>query len=52
MLQQLEPGRLEAVAAGRYRDTFRCTDGTWHFATRQFFLDQTGDTSKHLKGFA
>jgi ketosteroid isomerase-like protein len=48
VFQQLGKGRLEAVAAGRYRDTFACTDGTWHFTSRQFFLDQLGDTSQHM----
>jgi ketosteroid isomerase-like protein len=49
VFQQLGEGRLEPVAAGRYRDTFACTNGTWHFTSRQFFLDQLGDTSQHMK---
>jgi ketosteroid isomerase-like protein len=48
VLQQTGPGRLEPVAAGRYRDEFACTDGTWHFTIRQFFLDQVGDMSNHM----
>ena len=41
-------GELKVVAAGRYRDTFACTDGRWHFARRQFFLDQEGDMTQHM----
>jgi hypothetical protein len=48
VLQQTGAGRLEAICAGRYRDEFACTDGTWHFTVRQFFLDQAGDMSKHM----
>lgn len=49
VFQQLGEGRLEPVAAGRYRDTFASKNGTWHFTSRQFFLDQLGDTSQHMK---
>ena len=46
---QLPPeGPLMPVAAGRYRDEFACTDGRWHFVSRQFFLDQEGDLSQHM----
>ena len=48
VFQQLRPGRLEPIAAGRYRDEFACTDGEWRFTSRQFFLDQTGDVSQHM----
>ncbi len=47
-LQKPPGGTLMPVAAGRYRDTFACTDGTWHFTTRQFFLDQEGDMTQHM----
>jgi hypothetical protein len=39
---------LQPIITGRYRDTFRCTDGQWHFARRQFFVDHVGDLSRHL----
>ncbi|NHC21661.1 nuclear transport factor 2 family protein [Nocardioides sp. IC4_145] len=41
---------LQAVAAGRYVDTFTRVDGTWWFATRSMRLDLTGDLSQHLLG--
>lgn len=50
VLQQVN-SRLEAIAAGRYRDTFGFTGGTWHFTSRQFFLNQLGDVSHHMIGF-
>ena len=52
VLQQLPDGSLQAVAAGRYRDRFTCDQGAWRFAERAFHLDQTGDMSQHLNGFA
>ena len=48
VLQQLGDGALVPVAAGRYRDRFVRTDGTWRFAVRAFLLDQAGDVSQHL----
>ncbi|MGB8650341.1 MAG: nuclear transport factor 2 family protein [Mycobacteriales bacterium] len=50
VFQQLGAGRLEPVAAGRYRDTFAGDGGTWRFTSRQFFLDQLGDVSQHMVG--
>ena len=47
-LQQVADGPLQPVAAGRYRDEFACTGGRWHFTSRQFFLDQEGDMSRHM----
>ena len=49
VLQQVGDGPLQPVAAGRYRDSFRRTDGAWHFVERAFHLDQVGDTSQHLR---
>ena len=49
VLQQGTDGTLRPIAAGRYRDTFACTDGTWHFTERQFFLDQEADMSQHTR---
>ncbi len=49
VLQQGSDGALRPIAAGRYRDTFANTDGTWHFTERQFFLDQEADMSQHTR---
>jgi 3-phenylpropionate/cinnamic acid dioxygenase small subunit len=46
--QQVPGGDMTLVAAGRYRDRFGVTAGSWHFIERQFFLDQEGDMSKHM----
>lgn len=48
VLQQVGPGPLVPVAAGRYRDRFVRADAAWRFAERAFHLDQVGDTSQHL----
>jgi len=48
VFQQLGPGRLEPIAAGRYNDSFACNEGSWRFTSRQFFLDQTGDVTQHM----
>jgi len=48
VLQQLEGGPLHPIAAGRYRDRFACTSGTWAFTERAFLLEQSGDLSAHL----
>jgi ketosteroid isomerase-like protein len=48
VFQQPPDGELMTVAAGRYRDTFACTDGRWHFTVRQMLLEQTGDLSRHM----
>jgi 3-phenylpropionate/cinnamic acid dioxygenase small subunit len=50
VLQQIN-SRIEAIAAGRYRDTFASSEGEWRFASRQFFLDQLGDVSHHMIGY-
>ncbi len=49
VLQHEADGGLRPIAAGRYRDTFACTDGSWHFTERQFFLDQESDMSQHTR---
>jgi 3-phenylpropionate/cinnamic acid dioxygenase small subunit len=49
VLQQTADGALRPIAAGRYRDTFACSDGAWHFTERQFFLDQESDMSQHTR---
>jgi 3-phenylpropionate/cinnamic acid dioxygenase small subunit len=40
---------LQAIVTGHYHDTFHRIDGTWWFDTRTMFVDQVGDTSRHLK---
>ncbi|MCB0950970.1 MAG: nuclear transport factor 2 family protein [Mycobacterium sp.] len=40
---------LQVIVTGRYRDTFHRIDGSWWFDTRIMFVDQVGDTSRHLK---
>jgi ketosteroid isomerase-like protein len=49
VLQTFVDGSLHPVAAGRYRDTFGVTEGRWHFTERQFFLEQEGDMSQHMR---
>ncbi len=48
VLQQLDGGPLQPIAAGRYRDRFACRAGTWAFVERAFVLEQIGDLSHHL----
>lgn len=40
---------LQIIVTGRYRDTFHRIEGIWWFDTRIIFVDQVGDTSRHLK---
>ncbi|CAN5637516.1 nuclear transport factor 2 family protein [soil metagenome] len=40
---------LQIIVTGHYHDTFHRIDGTWWFDTRTMFVDQVGDTSRHLK---
>lgn len=40
---------LQVIVTGRYRDTFHRIDGVWWFDTRIMFVDQIGETSRHLK---
>jgi hypothetical protein len=39
---------LQPIVAGRYDDTFRRTDGTWHFDQRRMDLRLVGDVGDHL----
>ena len=39
---------LQAIAAGRYHDTFHVVDGQWCFADRLIHVDQIGDMHDHL----
>lgn len=46
--QEIDGSRIR-IAAGRYEDGFRRTDGTWRFTSRRFFVDELGDVSGHLR---
>jgi 3-phenylpropionate/cinnamic acid dioxygenase small subunit len=49
VFQQTPDLPLQAIASGRYHDTFECVGGTWRFATRDYsMLDYIGDLSQHL----
>lgn len=49
VFQQTPDLPLQAVASGRYHDTFERVHGNWRFATRDYsMLDFIGDVSQHL----
>ena len=49
VLQQVDDGPLQVVAAGRYHDRFERVDGEWRFSERDYsLLDLVGDVSRHL----
>ncbi|MBA6412310.1 nuclear transport factor 2 family protein [Parahaliea sp. F7430] len=39
---------LQAIIAGRYRDSFELHDGRWRFSERVEYIDLVGDLSHHL----
>jgi len=39
---------LQPIAAGRYHDEFRKTNGEWHFVTKHIEVTMLGDMSHHL----
>jgi hypothetical protein len=47
---QAVPGvfSLQPIIAGRYRDTFARTDGSWRFSHRHMLVDLVGDMSQHM----
>jgi ketosteroid isomerase-like protein len=49
---QAIPGELalQPIIAGRYRDAFARTDGSWRFSHRHMFVDLVGDLSQHMLG--
>ena len=49
---QAVPGvfSLQPIIAGRYRDAFARTDGSWRFAHRHMLVDLVGDLSQHMLG--
>jgi 3-phenylpropionate/cinnamic acid dioxygenase small subunit len=40
---------LQIIITGHYKDTFHRIGDAWWFETRIMFIDQVGDTSRHLK---
>jgi hypothetical protein len=48
VLQAVPGFPLQTIAAGRYRDSFTCRDGKWHFTERQATVDLVGDVRHHL----
>ncbi|MBF9149747.1 nuclear transport factor 2 family protein [Novosphingobium jiangmenense] len=49
VFQQTPELPLQAIASGRYHDTFERVAGIWRFATRDYsMLDYIGDLSQHL----
>jgi hypothetical protein len=48
VFQQTDELPLQPIIAGHYHDTFHQVDGAWWFATREMFVDLTGDLSRHL----
>lgn len=49
VFQQTPELPLQAIASGRYHDTFERVGSTWRFATRDYsMLDYIGDLSQHL----
>lgn len=49
VFQQTPELPLQAIASGRYHDTFERVGSVWRFATRDYsMLDYIGDLSQHL----
>jgi 3-phenylpropionate/cinnamic acid dioxygenase small subunit len=48
VLQATDTLPLQAVVAGRYRDTFHRVGGAWCFRSREADVDLLGDVSQHL----
>ncbi len=48
VLQQVPESPVQAIIAGRYRDSFSHEGGAWHFVERRFLVDLLGDLSHHL----
>jgi len=43
---------LQPIAIGRYHDTFKRTDGKWHFSVRELLITLAGDLSHHANSAA
>ncbi|HEX7132428.1 MAG TPA: nuclear transport factor 2 family protein [Iamia sp.] len=48
VLQAVDPGDLRPMITGRYVDRVAPIDEGWTFVERRFFVDLTGDLSRHL----
>jgi 3-phenylpropionate/cinnamic acid dioxygenase small subunit len=49
VFQQTPELPLQAIASGRYHDSFERVDGAWRYATRDYsMLDYIGDLSQHM----
>lgn len=48
VLQQVEPGSINTIIAGRYQDTFARDDEGWYLTERVILTSLVGDLSKHL----
>jgi len=49
VFQQTPELPLQAIASGRYHDSFERAGGEWRFATRDYtMLDYIGDLSQHM----
>jgi len=48
VFQALRDFPLQAIACGRYHDTFERVGGVWRFADRLILTDLIGDLSHHL----
>jgi 3-phenylpropionate/cinnamic acid dioxygenase small subunit len=49
VLQALPDLPLQAIAGGRYHDSFECRDGQWRFTERRVRTDLVGDMSRHVR---
>jgi ketosteroid isomerase-like protein len=47
--QQTRELPVQIVACGAYRDTFRCVEGRWTYASRHIVCDQVGDLRQHMQ---
>jgi 3-phenylpropionate/cinnamic acid dioxygenase small subunit len=52
VFQALADFPLQAIACGRYHDTFECVRSVWRFTDRLILADLQGDLSRHLTSAA
>ncbi len=48
VLQQIDDGPLQPIAAGRYHDRLALVDDRWEFRERMMLPEMFGDVSNHL----
>ena len=51
VFQATEQLPLQAIASGRYLDSFARIDGQWYVTAREYRLDMVGDIGWHLTSF-